>query len=31
MRDKLLSEKLPLLSCELEGMQAVDGNQLCNL
>ena len=31
MRDKLLREKLPRLSRELEGMRAVDGNQLCNL
>ena len=31
MHDKLLREKLPHLSRELEGMWAVDRNQLCNL
>ena len=30
MRDKLPCEKLPRLSREREGMQAVDGNQLSN-
>ena len=28
---KLPREKLPLLSHDMEGMWAVDGNQLCNL